>query len=104
MTVTIRWINNQSTRGSNVLVERGNGEEVRVNNGGSAEVNWSVPYWSSGKRMIVNNNGPRIWIVDRDNALLTSIDDGPWRHYTSIRGGDQFGLIIRDDGVLFAKI
>ncbi|CAF3746728.1 unnamed protein product [Rotaria socialis] len=105
MTIHFIWIQNSSTRGSNVLIEKGDGRQARVRNGETDGVNWEVPRWTSGQRLIVNNNGPRIWFVDRDNALLVSTDEGnSWHHYMAIRGGDRYGMMIRDDGVAFQKL
>ena len=96
-----------STRGQNVLVERGDGTETRVVNGGYQTVDWAIPWWSSGQCMIVNNNGTRIWIINHDGegCLKTSTDEAKtWeRRDTTEKNGQEFNLIIEDSGVHFVQ-
>ena len=102
MVVRLRNLVNQSTRGSNVLVERGDGGEARVDRGGSTHVDWEVPTWATGRRMIVNNNGPRIWVVDRDGWMLVSHDEArTWNRSHQLTHGNHYDMIIGDDGVNF---
>ncbi|CAF1192892.1 unnamed protein product [Adineta steineri] len=102
MVVHLDNITNNSTRGSNVLVERGDGTTVRVDRGGSTNASWVVPTWNTGHRMIVNNNGPRIWVVDRDSWMLVSHDEGrTWSKAHQLAHGNHYNMVIGDNGVNF---
>ncbi|CAF3410169.1 unnamed protein product [Rotaria socialis] len=98
MTITIKWIQNET--GAEVRIEKGDGKEIRLQSGERGDQRWEMPMWRSGQRMIINKSHPRVWFVDRDNAILVSTNEGStWDHYMTIKGGASYGMVIRSNGV-----